>query len=334
MVIGTSAGGNEILVQLVKQFTEEINAAFFIVMHIGANEIDELLLGRLQQNTDLPCQLVKSALVIETGNIYLAPANSHMLVDQNRVFLTHGPPENLFRPSIDVLFRTAAASFDSRAIGIILTGLLNDGCAGMSAIQRSGGYCIVQDPKEAPFSDMPNAIINLIKPDFIISVNKMGKAIKSVISNQKKAKKDMRIPPDVALEAKLAQRAVSSMEELDELGKKSFFGCPDCGGSMWNISQGGLERYRCHIGHSYTEKELLISQTKALEDTFWVALRLMEEKMYLTKKMELNFQKKGHQRLADKYKERTGHLDKHMKRLRQLLNSFENNSVVEEEETQ
>jgi len=214
VVVGASAGGAEVLTKLLEQLGKEMNAAFFIVMHIGGQGIDNLIVNRLRQHTDLTCQLVRAEMPVKRGHIYMAPANSHMLIGQNEVFLTHGPPENLFKPSIDVLFRSAAAIYDSKTIGIILTGMLNDGCSGLSAIQRSGGKCIVQDPHEAPYSDMPLAAINLVKPDFIISVTKMGKAIDTIMSNGKKFRKGDYIPADVTLEANLARRAVSSISAV------------------------------------------------------------------------------------------------------------------------
>ena len=173
--------------------------------------------------------------------------------------LGHGPPENRHRPSIDVLFRSAAATWDSAVTGIILTGMLTDGVAGMNAIRRSGGTCIVQDPIEAEYEDMPQAVLKVLQPDYCISIKKMGSALDTIMKNSEPFK-TRDIPDDVKAEASLAERAITRINDMDELGSQSIYTCPDCGGALWEIDNDGVTRFRCFTGHAYNEKDLLQKQ--------------------------------------------------------------------------
>src|SRR5215218_10032043 len=155
IVIGTSAGGINALPELFPRLPKDINAAFFIVIHVSKTGLGEFLLHRLQGYTDLTVKLARDNEEIDVGCIYVAPADYHLIVKQDVIVLGQGPAENRWRPSIDVLFRSAAAAYGARTIGVILTGLLNDGTSGMIAVKKCGGICMVQDPNEADFPDMP-----------------------------------------------------------------------------------------------------------------------------------------------------------------------------------
>src|SRR5687768_9547825 len=155
VVIGTSAGGIKALEELVMQLTPDMDAAFFIVLHLSRKGIGRYLFQRLQENTNLVCRLGQNGEPIKRGMIYIAPPDEHMLVSKEKLIIGNGAPENRWRPSINNLFRSAAATFSTRTIGIILTGMLDDGTSGMSSVKRAGGITIVQDPNEADYPDMP-----------------------------------------------------------------------------------------------------------------------------------------------------------------------------------
>lgn len=168
MVVGTSAGGMNALTEFVGQLSTAIDAAVFIVMHLSRTSISDYLMIRLKPVTALPCEIAANGAVIKKGHIYIAPPNLHLLIKKDNIVLGSGPAENRWRPSIDILFRSAATAFSTRAIGVVLTGLLDDGTTGMLAIKRSGGTCIVQDPNEAEYSDMPLSVLNNIEVDYCI----------------------------------------------------------------------------------------------------------------------------------------------------------------------
>ena len=182
VALGTSAGGLNALTELVQQLDKFIDAALFIVMHLSHESISDFLVHRLQQFTELTCKVGGTGMIVERGHIYIAPSNFHMLIKDNHVVICRGQEETRWRPSIDVLFRSAAASYGQQVIGIILTGLLNDGTAGMIVIKKSGGRCIVQDPYEAEYPSMPTAVLNAIDVDACVSLAEMGNVIKGMTS--------------------------------------------------------------------------------------------------------------------------------------------------------
>lgn len=318
IVVGTSAGGLNALIELVSQFEKGMDAAVFIVMHLSRSSISDFLIHKLQPNTSLQCELPKDDSLINKGHIYIAAPNQHLLVKKNKILLGQGPEENRWRPSIDVLFRSAAAAYSTRAIGIILTGMLDDGTTGMLAIKRSGGTIIVQDPNEAEYPDMPLSVINNMEVDHCTALSKMGKVVSSITKTNPK---EMEAPADVIIESEIAERVVVDYDNVKKLGEKSIFACPDCGGGLWYISkkEDPVHRYRCHIGHSYSEKDLVFKQGEILESTMWTALRIMEERRNLLKKMEKDNYEKGYKIVSLGYKEKGEAIQFHVDKMKELL---------------
>lgn len=323
VVVGTSAGGMNALIELVSQLTENIDAAFFIVMHLSRTSISDFLVHRLQPHTSLKCEVAKEDTSIEKGHIYVAAPNQHLLVKKNKIILGGGPEENRWRPSIDVLFRSAAAAYSTRVIGVVLTGSLDDGTTGMLAIKRSGGTCIVQDPNEAEYPDMPLSVLNNMEVDCCIPLHEMGETIFETI---KSTPEEIAAPQDVIIESEIAERVVVDYENVKQLGVKSIYACPDCGGGLWNISKenGKPDRYRCHIGHSYSEKDLVVKQGEILESTLWTALRIMEERRNLLKKMEDDNNKKGLSKMAASYQEKGAGIQFHVDKMKEILFATQN----------
>ena len=238
-----------------------------------------------------------------------------------------GPEENRFRPSIDVLFRSAAVAYSSHTIGIILSGLLDDGTSGMWAIKRSGGTCIVQDPNQAEYPDMPLSVINNMEADYVTSLDAIGQLIHKIVQHKKGRKKA--VPKDVVAESKIAEQTAAGIDDVKKLDvEQSLFACPDCGGGLWEAKNDIIKRYRCHIGHAYTERDLVLKQAEAAGSTLWVALRMMEERKHLLKKMEVEYFKKGYKSLAsgniEKQHEMTGHIDK----LKEILFDLQNHDTA------
>lgn len=209
--IGASAGGLNAILDLVSQFPADLNAAVFIVLHLSKASLGTILAEKIKQNTALGCHIARDKEKIQKGQIYIAPPDAHLLVKNDHILIGHGPAENRFRPSIDVLFRSAAAHFTERVIGVILTGMLNDGTNGMSAIKQSGGYCIVQDPNEAEYPDMPLSVLETIEVDYSVSLKKMGKVIASVIKGQKLT--GIVPPPNILAESKLSEEVATTIEK-------------------------------------------------------------------------------------------------------------------------
>jgi two-component system chemotaxis response regulator CheB len=318
VVVGTSAGGMNALAELVAQFDDKTDIAVFIVMHLSRTSISDFLVHRLQPHTPLKCEIAKEDAEIERGHIYVAAPNLHLLVKKNRILLGKGPEENRWRPSIDVLFRSAAAAYSSRVIGVVLTGSLDDGTAGMSAIKRSGGTCIVQDPNEAEYPSMPLSVLNNMEVDYCIPLSQMGETIAGIVQIMPE---EIPAPADVIIESEIAEGVVVNYESVKQLGEKSIYACPDCGGGLWSINNqsGKADRYRCHIGHSYSEKDLEFKQGEILEYTLWTALRFMEERRNLLKKMEEDNARKGLSKMAASFAEKGKALQFHVDKMKEVL---------------
>ena len=279
VVIGASAGGIQVIRELISRLPSDYKPPIFIVFHVGKNTMMESFVARIQKLTALKCEIAENKKAIEAGRIYFARADHHLFIKKNKMLLVDGPPENRWRPSIDVLFRSAAVSFNSRCIGIVLSGLLDDGTAGMLAIKKCGGICIVQEPDEAEFSDMPQNVLQLVEVDYRIPATDIPYVLKDLSTQQ--PRDEAKIPHEIALEAKMNEQMQSTIEDLAKIGKHSNYTCPDCGGNLWEIQNEHGNRYRCHTGHVYTERLLAEQQGEKLEDALWTAVRLLEERKNL-----------------------------------------------------
>jgi two-component system chemotaxis response regulator CheB len=316
VVIGTSAGGIRALEELLLQLTPTMDAAFFIVMHLSRKGIGEILFQRLRQTSLLPCRVGINNQQIERGVIYIAPPDKHMLLSKNTIIIGKGAPENRWRPSINNLFRSAAASHNSKVIGIILTGLLDDGTAGMSAIKRSGGIVIVQDPNEADYPDMPSSVLENVTVDYVESLSKMGNLLSEIIANTDPVEAE--VPEEIKLEATVDQRVSTRIDNLSQF-EKTIISCPDCGGGLYLTQKDHPPHYRCHVGHSYTEKELLIRVSEVMENTFWMALRMMEERRSLLLKMHKKDKDRGYESSAARHLEHSKEMEIHIENFKQIL---------------
>ena len=318
VLIGASAGGSIVLEDLLEQFTERLDAAFFVVIHLSKKAIGEMIVHRIQKSTSLTCKIPKHKEKIKPNHIYFAPPDKHMLLKKEEILLDNGPLENRYRPSIDALFRSAAASHGNKTIGIVLSGMLEDGTAGMTDIKRVGGICIVQDPKEAEYPGMPMSIVKTVKPDYTIPIIEMGTVVESAIEKIRKVK-PKNIPKQLLKEADIAENVYVGINQVGPLGTHSLFSCPDCGGGLWEIKSGDNTHYRCHVGHSFSETGLLSAMEASTEAALWTALRILEERKNLLNKLGEKEAKNGRRQLTVSFKKRAKELEVHIFTLKKLL---------------
>ncbi|MBA9079158.1 chemotaxis protein CheB [Rufibacter quisquiliarum] len=321
VVIGTSAGGMAVLTKLVSQLPADLPASIFIVQHLARESNVEILVNRLQMNTQLVCEVAEHEKTFEPGHLYFCPQDHHLLLQRGRMLVTKGPRENLFRPAIDPLFRSAAAAYDSRVIGIILTGMLQDGTVGMQAVKRSGGLTMVQLPAEAEYPDMPQSVMNEMEVDYAVPVGEMGLLVQELVSVP--ASTDHQVPQDIQYEATIAERLMTQgnghSEEMGVMGPQVPVTCPDCGGALWEVKNGTLSHLRCHVGHSFTPESYLQGNLEALEETMWVALRMLEERRTMLSSLADQDRKRGSKYWASTQEERAEELKVHIERIRQVL---------------
>ncbi|EOR95058.1 Chemotaxis response regulator protein-glutamate methylesterase CheB [Arcticibacter svalbardensis MN12-7] len=280
VVVGTSAGGLSALIKLTSQMQKDFDAPILVVQHISADATGNVLLEALRKNSNLICEHAINGTKLQSGHLYLAPSDHHLMIaDDEKMLVTKGAMENRSRPAIDPLFRSAAVAFGNRTIGVLLTGYLDDGTAGLTVIKKCGGICIVQDPAEADYPDMPQNALNQIKIDYCLPIAQMGVLLSKLLSRKPGKRKP--IPLDISIEADIAMRVLSDLPSVNALGKQVPFNCPGCGGVLWLMNKSSSLRYRCHTGHAYTAASLLAEQSKKIEETMWTALRMFEERKNL-----------------------------------------------------
>lgn len=318
VVIGASAGGVEALQQLCSRLPSDLKAAVLIVMHTSP-ESGGMLAKVLSRSGPIPAQYPRDYEVIETGQIYIAPPDFHMIVESGVIRVVRGPRENRHRPAIDPTFRSAAAAYGSRVIGVILTGLLDDGTSGLMVIRARGGEAIVQDPRTALFPSMPTHALERVPDAHVLPLDAIAELIVELAA---KPVEGETVASNEALASRETRITEVDMTELDNdhhPGKPSAFGCPECGGVLWEVDQAGLLRFRCRVGHAYTAEHLRVEQRQAVETALWAALRALEESASLLRRMADRALKAKQDRSSAMYEERFNTAQTNAKTLRDFL---------------
>ena len=281
VVIGASAGGLHALLDIVEGLPASLRTPIVIVVHTKA-EGDSLLPRILSRTSRLPVQFAVDG-AIKHGTIYVAPPNVHVLITKDGIRLHSGPRENGFRPAVDPLFRTAARVYGPRVMGIILSGALDDGTYGLQLLKDAGGIAVVQDPAEASFPGMPLSALRFVQIDHVLPAVQIA----ALIASQSGAP----VEGEVTMARQKEPDPQNPAEETDVAEMKQEFGlasgltCPDCGGALWEIQNGDLTRYRCHVGHQFTTEGLDAQQQDAVEGALWSAVRVLEEHAELRKRL-------------------------------------------------
>jgi len=261
VAIGTSAGGFEALLFLAKGFHKDFPASILVTIHLPLqfrSSLDEML----TRAGPLPATFANGGEVKKNGRIYIAPPGRHLLIDGEQLSLGTGPRENNARPAIDPMLRSVAVCCGNRAVGVVLTGTLGDGASGLWAINQAGGLTVVQDPKDAAFPEMPQTALRRMDPDHVAALQDMPKLLHSLVHQP--AGTPIAVPDNLRYEVEIARSGrASSMNGVDWFGARSTLTCPDCGGLMWELKDGALSRFRCHVGHAYTEETFTSVLTSA-----------------------------------------------------------------------
>lgn len=297
VVVGASAGGVEALSQLVQLLPPDLPAALFIVLHITPDHTSALpaILGR---NGALTAATAVDGEPIRSGRIYIAPPDHHLLVKHGYVRVTLGPRENGHRPAIDPLFRTAARAYRERVVGVVLSGSLDDGTAGLAAIKQRGGVALVQDPATAMYSGMPRSAIESVDIDGVLPIPaiaaRLTELARQPIVATGVANGEDPESADLEMESEMAELNLEALQDFERPGRPSVYTCPECHGTLWELHEGDVMRFRCRVGHAYTARTLLTQQSDSLESALWAALRALEETADLRKRLAERFSRRGH----------------------------------------
>ena len=334
IVVGASAGGVEALTQLVSDLPLDLPAAIFVVLHIapqGTSVLPSILNRSIQKrHKDSPLRAAHpiDGELIEPGKIYVAPPNMHLLIKEDYIRLARGAKENSHRPAIDPLFRTAARVYGQRVVGVVLSGSLDDGTAGLLAVKQQGGIAIVQNLDEALYSGMPRSAIENVDVDHILHVSEIAPILVKLAHQPVKTEAAKAVSKDMEIETDIAELELAAMQSSDRPGKPSPFACPECAGVLWELDEGKgkLLRFRCRTGHAYSVQSLLAEQSQGLEKALWEALRALEEKVALSSRLGKKAREKKQSFSAKRFEDQAQEDQQYALLVRQLLLKGEGNS--------
>jgi two-component system chemotaxis response regulator CheB len=305
VAVGASAGGVEALRALVAGLPPDLPAAVLVVLHVP-RQAPSALPAILTRAGPLPAAVAVDGEPLRPGRIYVASADHHLLVLDHRVRLSHGPSENGHRPAIDPLLRSVARAAGPRAVAVILSGAGDDGAVGAASVAAQGGSVIVQDPADALYASMPYATMAHVAPDHVAAAAKIGdlisgltamtlpesgvkalpeSGVKALPESGVKTLPETEPSGDIRLEAEIAISDFADITTDQLLSTPAGYGCPSCGGSLFELEDTPVPRYRCRIGHAWSPKSLLDEQAVATEGALWMALRALEEKSALSRRM-------------------------------------------------
>lgn len=300
IVIGGSAGSTKVIRQVLSELPEDFDASIFITTHVPAQ--GSMLADMLETRSKLPVLKAVDGMPVEKGRIYVAAADRHLLLLDSVIRLGHGPRENMSRPSIDPMFRSAAFSYGARVVGVILSGQLNDGVAGLHAIKQCGGRAVVQHPLDAEAESMPRSALESVDIDDVATAAELPSLLRELIRTPINGSP---VPPkELELEIRIAAGARVGSKTLRSFTEPSAVSCPDCHGVLSEVKSSGPLRYRCQIGHAYTVQTVLDDQQGQVDEALSIALRLMEERLTLVERMAADAHGQGRSAVAELYSSR------------------------------
>ncbi len=314
VVIGASAGGVEALTGLAAGLPADLPAAVFVTVHVPPYAVSSLP-DILSRAGALPAAHALDGEAIQPGRIYVAPPNHHLLLEDGVVRLSLGPRVNHTRPAIDPLFMSAARVYGPRVIGIVLSGMLDDGTAGLQEIKAQGGVGVIQDPQEALFPSMPQSVLEHGGADYVLPAQAMGDVLrrltqdtllKQELSLEQKGSTAMTDETPPAEET--VQANIAAQEQGERDGMLTVFTCPECGGSLWQADAGTLVRFRCHTGHVMSGATLFAEQAEHIEKSLWYAARSLRDKARLARQLAHDARARGSVLTAERF-EVKGQLD-------------------------
>src|SRR5262245_4144777 len=318
VVIGASAGGVETSKELVAGLPADLPAAVFLVIHIPP-ESKSTLPQILTRCGPLPATHPGDGDPFRKGRLYVAPPDHHLILEGNVMRVRRGPVHNGHRPAIDPLFRSAALHFGPRAIGVVLSGTLDDGTSGLRTIKRRGGLAVVQDPNTALFSGMPASALASVDVDHTAAAAAIGPLLGQLAHQETSAD----VPPPEPRLLEEQRKYLGHRTNMERIGKPSKYACPDCNGVLWEFDDEGIPQFACRVGHSYSPEALVADQESALESSLWAAVRALEESAELRQRIAERLKGPAAAGMARRSRERADESRNHAEEIRRWLEGDE-----------
>lgn len=307
IAIGGSTGSIEVIIGICRALPADLRSAVLIAVHV-APDSPNLLAGILDSDGPLTASTAVDGDCVEIGHIHVAPAGHHLLLEGRRLRLGRGPRENMSRPAIDPLFRSAGLSAGPGAIGVLLSGMLNDGASGLADLKRCGGVTVVQSPLDAEEGEMPQAALAASEIDYRAPASDLADLVTRLVNED--AGPAVPPPASVALEVAIAMGRPSNSATLAGIADPAPLTCPGCGGTLSQIRRSPL-RFRCQVGHGYTAEALAQEQETSVDEAVRMSLRIIGERAVLMEKMALDARQAGRSAAAASFGERAREYRRH-----------------------
>ena len=308
------AGGVSALQKIMAGLPPRLPAAVFVTLHMPES-IRSALPQILSRAGKIETIHAEDGLAIRPGRVYVAPPGFHLMVDRSQMRVTRGAREHGHRPAIDPLFRSAAITFGPRVIGVILSGLLDDGTIGLLEVKRAGGIAVVQDPADTEWPSMPQSALRNVAVDHALPAGRLGPLLAELVGVALPASTPQ-ASPEVGQELELV---TLHGDEGEHPGEPSPYSCPDCGGVLWESSEGDLLRFRCRVGHAYTSDTVTADQALTAERALWTALRALEEQAGVKRRLGERAGRQGRAASSRQFEARALELEAQARRVRDLL---------------
>jgi two-component system, chemotaxis family, protein-glutamate methylesterase/glutaminase len=317
VVIGGSAGSIEAVTEVVKGLPPDFPGSVFVVVHFPGS-VKSTLPRILTRAGPLPARHVVDGEPIQSGRIYVAPPDCHLHLSDGHTRLTRGPKENGHRPAIDPLFRTAAHSYGARVNGVVLSGNLNDGTAGLQTIKQQGGIAIVQSLETALYPGMPRSAIDHVAVDYVAPPSEISQLLTRLVL-ERVQHSEVVLMPDISPDEDRQADEFAIADRHTQRGVPSTMSCPECHGVLWEFKDNELVRFRCRVGHAYSDEALLVHQSEQLEAALWTALRALEEHSALGRRLAARANSRGHSHSASTFTEQAMDAEHHASVIRSVL---------------
>lgn len=314
VVLGGSAGAVETLKEILSLLRPTIEASFFVVCHTapaGTSRLHHVLDGA----ASLPVDFATDGAPITPGRIYVAPPDRHLILEPRIVRVVLGPKHNRNRPAIDPLFRSAAEAHGARVIGVLLTGLMDDGVAGLLAIKRARGVVVVQDPADAAFSALPRNALASVAVDYCVRQEDIPTLLARLTAEPINGERAL-LPRTSRIEV---DADAGRLDDMEQIGKPSAYSCPECGGVLWEVDDPELLRFRCRVGHAFSVEGLQQNGDERAEDALWAALRALRENVSAARKLMEAYKARNITFAVDELERKIARNEKHAEELERML---------------